>query len=89
MSWRDELDKEYEQIHGGMEMKRTILAKCIDIYAHAELDMEWTNESQGNGTNSYEASNVAADLLEIIGMSRDDPEVERLVQKRIEVLDDY
>ena len=89
MSWLDELDKDYEQIQGGREMKRTILAKCVDIYAHAELDMEWTNTSHGNGTNSSEASNVADDLLEIIGMDKHDPEIERLVQARIKVLDDY
>ena len=89
MSWLDELDKDYDQIQRGRDMKRTILAKCVDIYAHAELDMEWTNDSHGNGTNSSEASNVADDLLEIIGMSKDDPEVERLIQKRLEVLYDY
>ena len=46
-------------------MEQQLLELCAHIYAHVKLDYEVT--LGGNGTNCYEASNVADEILEIIG----------------------
>ena len=46
---------------------------CVDIYAHCELDYEIN--LGGNGTNPYEAANVASEIMDILGMRKRDLEI--------------
>ena len=52
---------------------------CIEIFAHNQLDCEVT--LCGNGTNSAEASNVAMEILEILGIEYKDlaDDIEKMV----------
>lgn len=43
---------------------------CVSIYAHCETDYEIT--LNGNGTNPFEAANVAGEILDILGMHKED-----------------
>lgn len=61
-------------------MKDQLLDMCIDIYAHLILDRQW------NSTNSSEASNVADEVLEIIGESFDD-NFKQLAKQRADEID--
>ncbi len=51
-------------------MKNKIKELCVEIFAHNQLDCEIT--LCGNGTNSAEASNVAMELLDILGIEYND-----------------
>jgi len=63
-------------------MVEQLLNLCVEIYAFMELDWEIT--LAGNGTNSSEASNVADEILNIIGKPENFSE---LVNKKIDELD--
>ena len=67
------------------DIRSQLFNLCVDIYAHAQLDWEWTN-SWGNGTNCSEAYNVAQDIIGILGNVMES-EIDEAVNKRIAELE--
>jgi hypothetical protein len=55
------------------EIVEQLIDLCVDIYAHCELDYEIN--LGGNGSNPYEAANVAREILDILGMNKSDLEI--------------
>ena len=78
--------EEYDKIQGEIDSK--LIDLCVDIYAHSELDWEWTNLSHGNSTNSFEASNVADDIFKIIEVDKQ-AVLDTLVRDRIRELKEH
>ncbi|EKD53265.1 MAG: hypothetical protein ACD_61C00089G0006 [uncultured bacterium] len=66
------------------EMREKLIALCVDIYAHDQLDWEIT--LAGNGTNAFEASRVANKILEILGIEEEGEEFQALLAKRVREL---
>lgn len=68
-----------------MDIRSQLFNLCVDIYAHVEIGREWTN-SWGNGTNCFEAHNVAVDIIGILGNVMES-EIDEAVNKRIAELE--
>lgn len=80
--WMNELDRELDNSLECERVRKEIFDLAIDIYAHDMLDWEWTN-GHGNGANAFEASYVAHDLLDILGLEYDKVAVQKHIRKRI------
>lgn len=66
------------------KVKKELIALCVEIYAASELDWEVT--VGGNGTNSAEAQNVAAEILRILGVKQGSKSFKKLVEKKVREL---
>ena len=66
------------------EKREKLIELCVEIYAHLELDWEVT--LAGNGTNPSEASNVADEILGILGVDENSKEFQALLAEKIKEL---
>ena len=88
MSWMDDAKTFFED-GTATERYNKLVNMCVDIFAHNECDFEWTN-SKGNGINCSEAAGVAMEVIEILGVDYNDPEIEdRIIEAADKLEQEY